>query len=100
VQRSLEEVSKGPESDKPYFKGPRRYVNIPRYMEGPVFAEHNHSPAIVACPNGDLLATWYSCVSERNREMTIAGARLRYGQEQWDPASLFWDGPALTFDRK
>ncbi len=93
VQRSLEEISKGPDADKPYFKGPRRYVNIPRHMEGPVFAEHNHSPDIVSCPNGDLLATWYSCVSERNREMTVAGARLRYGQEQWDPASLFWDGP-------
>jgi hypothetical protein len=62
-------------------------------MEGPVFAEHNHSPDIVACRNGDLLATWYSCVSERNREMTIAAARLRYGQQKWDPASLFWDGP-------
>jgi len=93
VQRSLEEVSEGPDCDKPYFKGPRRYVNIPRQMEGPVFAAHNHSPDMVACRNGDLLATWYSCVSERNREMTVAAARLRYGQEQWDPASLFWDGP-------
>jgi formylglycine-generating enzyme required for sulfatase activity len=93
VQRSLEEISKGPDPDKPYFKGPRRYVNIPRHMEGPVFAEHNHSPDIVACRNGDLLATWYSCVSERNREMTVAAARLRYGQQKWGPASLFWDGP-------
>jgi len=93
VQRSLAETSKGPDPDKPYFKGPRRYVNIPRHMEGPVFAAHNHSPDIVACPNGDLLASWYSCVSERDREMTVAAARLRYGQEQWDPASLFWDGP-------
>jgi hypothetical protein len=93
VQRSLEEVSKGPDPDKPYFKGPRKYVNIPRHMEGPVFASHNHSPDIVACCNGDLLATWYSCVSERDREMTIAAARLRYGQEQWDAATLFWDGP-------
>ena len=93
VERSLKEISKGPYPDKPYFKGPRRYVNIPHHMEGPVFASHNHSPDIVACPNGDLLATWYSCVSERNREMTVAAARLRYGQEQWDPASLFWDGP-------
>jgi hypothetical protein len=93
VQRSLEEVSKGPDPDKPYFKGPRKYVNIPRHMEGPVFASHNHSPDIVCCPNGDLLATWYSCVSERNREMTVAGARLRFGQDQWDPATLFWDSP-------
>jgi len=93
IQRSLEEVSKGPDPDKPYFKGPRKYVKIPRHMEGPVFASHNHSPNIVACPNGDLLATWFTCVSERNREMTVAAARLRYGQEEWDAASLFWDAP-------
>jgi len=93
VERSLKEISKGPDPDKPYFKGPRKYVNIPRHMEGPVFASHNHSPDIVACPNGDLLAIWFSCVSERDREMTVAAARLRYGQEQWDPASLFWDAP-------
>jgi hypothetical protein len=62
-------------------------------MEGPVYASHNHSPSIAACPNGDLLAVWFTCVSERDREMTVAAARLRYGQEQWDPASLFWDAP-------
>jgi len=93
VQRSPEQVTIGPDPDKPYFKGARKYVKIPRDATGPLFASHNHSPAIVACPNGDLLATWFSSVTERGREMTIAGARLRYGQEQWDPASLFWDGP-------
>jgi len=93
IQRRPAEISKGPDPDKPYFKGPRVYVRIPRDATGPLFAGHNHSPYIVACPNGDLLATWFSSVTERRREMTIAGTRLRYGQEQWDPASLFWDGP-------
>jgi len=93
VERSLEEISKGPEPDKPYFKGPRKYVNIPRHMDGPVFATHNHSPDIVACSNGDLLASWFSCITERYREVTVAAARLRYGHQQWDQASLFWDTP-------
>ncbi|MHC4500906.1 MAG: exo-alpha-sialidase, partial [Planctomycetota bacterium] len=93
VQRSLEEICKGPDPKKPYFKGPRKYVNIPRHMEGPVYASHNHSPSIAACPNGDLLALWFSCVSERDREMTVAAARLRYGDEHWEQASLFWDAP-------
>jgi formylglycine-generating enzyme required for sulfatase activity len=48
VPRSLEDVSKGPDPDKPYFKGPRKYVNIPRHMEGPVYASHNHSPVPMA----------------------------------------------------
>jgi len=93
IQRRPAEISKGPDPDKPYFKGPRVYVRIPREAAGPVFAAHNHNPQIVACPNGDLLATWCSSVTERRREMTIGGTRLRYGHEQWDPASLFWDGP-------
>ena len=93
IQRSPEEIRKGPDPDKPYFKGPRKYVKIPRDAAGPLFAAHNHNPQIVACPNGDLLATWCSSVTERRREMTIGGTRLRYGREQWDLASLFWDGP-------
>jgi len=93
VQRSPEEVKSGPDPDKPYFKGPRVFVRVPRDATGPVFAAHNHNPQIVACANGDLLATWCTSVTERRREMTIGGSRLRYGQEQWDPASLFWDGP-------
>jgi len=61
----------------------------------------------VECPNGDLLAIWYTCVEERGRELAVAASRLRFGQEQWEPASLFWDTPdrndhcpALWFDGK
>ncbi|UCG48969.1 MAG: formylglycine-generating enzyme family protein, partial [Phycisphaerales bacterium] len=51
----------GPDPQKPYFKGPTQYVNIPPNSEGPLFSRHNHDPALVDCPNGDLLAIWYSC---------------------------------------
>jgi len=91
--------------DKPFFRGPRRYVKIPEGSAGPLFSHHNHDPAIVECPNGDLLAIWYTCVEERGRELAIAASRLRLGQEQWEPASPFWDAPdrndhcpALWFD--
>lgn len=91
--------------DEPYFKGPRRYVKIPPNSQGPLYSHHNHDPAIVECPNGDLLAIWYTCVEERGRELAIAASRLRYGAEEWEPASLFWDTPdrndhcpALWFD--
>ncbi|MHC4666618.1 MAG: formylglycine-generating enzyme family protein, partial [Planctomycetota bacterium] len=76
IQRSGEEVRKGPDPDKPYFKGPRKHVRIPRDAAGPVFAAHNHNPQIVACPNGDLIVTWCTSVTERRREMTIGGTRL------------------------
>ncbi|MHC4636408.1 MAG: sialidase family protein, partial [Planctomycetota bacterium] len=39
------------------------------------------------------------------RELLVAGSRLRYGREEWEPASIFWDAPdrndhghALWFD--
>jgi len=68
----------------------------PAGSEGPLFSRHNHVPALVECPNGDLLAAWYSCVEEPGREVSLAASRLRYGEEEWEPASLFWDAPDRT----
>jgi sulfatase modifying factor 1 len=97
----------GPDPNVPYFKGPIQYVKIPPESDGPMYSEHNHDPALVDCPNGDLLAIWYSCRNEPGRELTILASRLRYGAEQWEPASVFWNAPdrndhapALWFDGK
>lgn len=81
---------KGPDPAKPHFRGPRRYVNIPPDSYGPAFSTHNHDPALVECPNGDLLAIWYSTERERGRELTLLASRLRHGADEWEPASLFW----------
>ncbi len=101
AQRSA--VSTDP--DTPYFSGPQQYVHISADASGPIFAHHNHCPALVECPNGDLLAIWYSCIEEPGRELCIVASRLRAGQEEWDEADLFWDAPdrndhasALWFD--
>jgi formylglycine-generating enzyme required for sulfatase activity len=85
--------AKGPDPEKPYFKGPRLYVRIPPNSNGPLFSNHNHDPAIVECPNGDLLAIWYTCEEEDGRELAVAGSRLRHGAEEWEPASPFWNAP-------
>lgn len=87
------DLAKGPDPNKPYFRGPRNYVKIPAGSNGPLFSAHNHDPAIVECPNEDLLAIWYTCVSESGRELGLAASRLRYGQDEWEPASPFWDAP-------
>jgi len=109
-QQALKQETPEPpkaEASKPVFIGPRTYVNIPAGSEGPMFSRHNHDPAIVECPNGDLLAVWYSCNSEPGRELCILESRLRRGRQEWDPAAPFWDAPdrndhapALWFDGK
>ncbi|HUT29865.1 MAG TPA: SUMF1/EgtB/PvdO family nonheme iron enzyme [Sedimentisphaerales bacterium] len=92
-QRIPPDITEGPDQDKPYFSGPRRYVNIPEGSNGPIFSNHNHVPKIVECANGDLLTIWYTCVSESGRELAIVASRMRYGTDQWEPATMFWDQP-------
>jgi sulfatase modifying factor 1 len=79
-------------ADAPFFSGPKPFVIIPPGSMGPLFSWHNHSPAIAECPNGDLLAVWYSCVDEGGSELNNLASRLRRGAAEWEPASLFWDG--------
>jgi len=107
VQDRCDEVFRGPDPKEPYFKGPRKYVKIPTDApaNGPLFAHHNHDPAIAACPNGDLLAIWYTCMAEGARELGQAASRLICGETEWQPASPFWSvpdrndhAPAMWFD--
>ena len=76
--------------EAPYFAEPLTFVKIPEGSNGPLFSAHNHVPAITECPNGDMFAAWYSCVTERGRELTVAASRLRFGESEWEPAEPFW----------
>jgi formylglycine-generating enzyme required for sulfatase activity len=75
----------------PFFEGPRPFVRIQAGAVGPVFVSQNHSPSITECPNGDLLAVWFSTIGETDLTTSNAGARLRFGTSEWEPASPFWD---------
>lgn len=79
--------------EKPHFAEPIPFVRIPEGSNGPLFSNHNHVPAIVECSNGDMFAAWYSCVTERGRELTVAASRLRLGELEWDMAEPFWGPP-------
>lgn len=83
-------------ADVPFMEGPRYYRQIPPGEVGPLFARHNHSPGLIECPNGDLLATWFSCISEPGPELCNAASRLRFGAKDWDAPSPFWDGPDVN----
>jgi len=107
VSQQTYKWNKSPDSKKPYFFGPAEFVKIPEGSKGPMFSNHNHQPAITACPNGDLLTIWYSTTSEKSRKLIVLGSRLRRGSEAWEPASIFWDaadrndhGNAVMWDEK
>ncbi|MCX6897660.1 MAG: SUMF1/EgtB/PvdO family nonheme iron enzyme [Verrucomicrobia bacterium] len=81
---------------QPFFSGPKPFVKVPPNLAGPMFSNHNHSPAIAECPNGDLLAVWFSCGDEGGAELAVIGSRLRRGASEWELASPFWDGPDIN----
>ncbi|MBQ6254551.1 MAG: SUMF1/EgtB/PvdO family nonheme iron enzyme [Bacteroidales bacterium] len=78
-------------SEEPLWIDPVPFVIAP--TDGSPFYGHNHQPAITWCPNGDLLAIWFSTEAESGREMVVLGSRLRKGSDAWDPASLFFKVP-------
>jgi formylglycine-generating enzyme required for sulfatase activity len=84
---------------KPYFMdftAAGKIATIPQDAWGPIFINHNHFAALCVCPNGDMLACWYSTVRERGREMVQAASRLRAGSDAWEPASLFFTVPDVN----
>jgi len=93
VQQDVYDWSEIANPDKPFFKEPISYVNIPPDSNGPLFSNHNHCPDIMALPNGDLFATWYTCNEEEGRELAVAAARFRRGAQVWDAPSLFFKVP-------
>lgn len=98
VQTGVQQVApsglaEGHDPAVPFFAGPIPYVKVPIGSFGPLFSEHNHVPSIAECPNGDLLAVWFTCWRERGREMALAASRLPYGEQEWQAASPFWDAP-------
>ncbi len=80
-------------NNQPFFAEPIPFVKIDSKANGPLYYRHNHCPDIVVCPNGDLLATWYSTREEPGRELTVVAARLRHGADAWDEADLFYKVP-------
>ncbi len=80
-------------NDAPLFLPPRPYISEPDCRTGVPFYAHNHCPAVTWCPNGDLLAVWFSTDDEAGREMAIWASRLRANQEGWDAPALFFKVP-------
>jgi hypothetical protein len=99
VKQNKGMVKNGPDASEPYFR--KRYL-LPTPPENcdneeidamgmhPSFREHNHSPALEVCPNGDVLMIIYTSYGEYEPGVSLIASRLRFGADQWDmPARLF-----------
>jgi len=83
----------GPDATKPYFADLAKGLSVPKEMWGPIYGAWNHFSTIAVCPNGDVLAVWYTCTQEEGRECAQAACRLRAGSDKWDPPSFFFGTP-------
>lgn len=62
----------------------------------PLHGEHNHAPAIVECPDGSLLVSWYRGAGERKADdVAVYGAWLAPGAGEWSEAFLMADRPGF-----
>ncbi len=89
---SRQEVKWNDFTQRPYFMKPIPFVIPPAEGSGEPFYPHNHQPAITWADNGDLLAVWYTCITEQGTELTVVASRLRAGSDTWDPSSEFFKG--------
>lgn len=105
VKQSAMGVLQGPDPTKPYFR--KRYLlpmppdNSPREEIDaaglhPSFRGHNHSPALEACPNGDLLLVIYTSCREYEPEVSLIASRLRLGADEWDMPTRLFDFPNVN----
>ena len=106
VNQDTRYATTAPEPNKPYFR--KRYLhpvppeNIPKVnrrramlLAGlhPGLQDHNHSPGMTVCSNGDVLAVYYSADhdNESAPEVGLIMSRLRFGEEQWDMPDMLID---------
>src|SRR6187551_2863560 len=62
----------------------------------PLHHQHNHAPAIVECPSGELLVSWYRGSGERKADdVAVYGAWRRRGQKAWGDSFVMADTPGF-----
>ena len=62
----------------------------------PLHHQHNHAPAIVECPDGGLLVSWYRGSGERKADdVAVYGARRPGKRAQWSEPFLMVDTPGF-----
>jgi formylglycine-generating enzyme required for sulfatase activity len=98
----------GPDPSQPYFKERPVVSSPPDFTSSaesravglnPAIIGKLHSGGLAVCPNGDLLYIAFSSSpgkSESAPNTTMVATRLRYGSQQWDMPTLFYDLSGLN----
>ena len=100
VKQNSVGISKGPDPGKPYYRTRRIFpalsteqmVNVGwKIGLPPGLGTNRHNGAVIALPNGDLLACYYNGFVESDPDLSIQLIRLRYGSNHWDIPSVWPD---------
>jgi len=102
VKQSRVLVTQGPDLKRPYYRtrllfpdlGGESFVQVGAKIGlEPGLGGGHHNSALVALPNGDLLAFYYNIIigDERAPDVSIMGMRLRHGAQEWDLGSPWPD---------
>jgi formylglycine-generating enzyme required for sulfatase activity len=100
VKQKAVAVSKGPDMTKPYYRTRRILLGLTKeemvnvgWKIGlpPGLGTNHHNGAVVALPNGDLLAVYYNGFVESDPDLSITVVRLRRGSNHWDIPSVWPD---------
>lgn len=82
-----------PDPGRPYFRGGIRFMEVTGDSVPFPYFKRTHVPTITWCQNGDLLAAAFTAPHDISRQMAILIARLRHGNDHWDPPALFFLAP-------
>ncbi|MCB9769169.1 MAG: SUMF1/EgtB/PvdO family nonheme iron enzyme [Candidatus Omnitrophica bacterium] len=113
VQQCVKEgglpIEAGPDLGKPFFRVRKALPIPPENVEEEAIQAcglpqgilgHNHCPGLTVCSNGDLLAMFFSSSRSHKAEywpnVGLIATRLRFGAEEWDPPSPFFDIPDIN----
>jgi len=100
VKQTKVAVKQGPDFNKPYYRTRRIFPQLSKEQMvkvgwkiglPPGLGTNQHTGALVALDNGDLLATYYNGFVESEPDLSILVMRLRYGSNQWDIPSVWPD---------
>jgi len=103
VKQSRAHVRRGPDPARPWFRQ-RELLTVPPADSteaeirvagfAPGLLGYTHHAALTVCPNGDLLAAYFSAPIPNYEDLAnvlVMGVRLRFGSQQWDPPEPLLD---------